>query len=418
MSKVNQAVAVGVINRQALHHFSVILACIVMSTSIYAQEPSYNNKKLSETEISAVISYYTQDGDHSAVTGGSGTEKLNVYSVSYDSERLFDSIRLISFGLGLDYISSASTDRIDFKLSSASAHDQRIDVHVGYSQSIPKTSWSMGGAYSLSFESDYLSNGINWWASYLNSNKDTQVDINFQYYRDDLRWRKNVLKPTVLIYPVELRDTTWFDIHNRNSFNLAFSFRKDLNKRLTMAIFPAIIYQSGLLSTPFHRVYFEDLERPLVERLPRSRLKFPIGIQLNSFASSRIILKTYYQYYWDDFGISSHLFNLDVPYKLSSFVTITPSLRYYTQTSADYFNIRGAHTKDSEYYTSDYDLSSFHSMKFGFEFKSTSNKEVLKGKWIFDRFAIRYAYYKRSDNLDAHILSMIFDLSRNNSKVF
>ena len=400
---------------------SLTLALLLASfftLQLEAQEANYQKKKLKEVTVSALFSYYQQDGNHSAITGGEGTEKLNVYSAVYDRNYNFDSIRNIFFGLGFDYISSASTDRIDFKISSASEHDQRVYAHIGYSQEIPGTQWSVGGQYDFSTESDYFSNGLNGFASYTNENKDFSVDFNFQYFSDDLRWRKNFFKPTRLIYPAELRDTTWFDGHRRSSINFAVSIRKDINRRFSMGIFPALIYQSGILSTPFHRVYFLDLEKPRVERLPDRRVKIPIGIQLNGFISSNLIFRTYYQYYRDNFSINAHLLNLELPVKINSFITVTPSVRYYNQSAADSFRPFQMHESSQEYYTSDYDLSGFNSIKFGLAFKSLSNRKVFKQKWIFDRFSIRYAYYKRSDQLSAHTLSTVFDFTKDNRQSF
>jgi len=39
------------------------------------QDSTYKKRKLSTTDVQIVMSYYTQDNDHSAVTGGKGTEE-------------------------------------------------------------------------------------------------------------------------------------------------------------------------------------------------------------------------------------------------------------------------------------------------------------------------------------------------------
>lgn len=395
-----------------------LLLNMMCPSQINAQAANYQKKKLKEVTVSTLFSYYQQDGNHSAITGGEGTERLNVYSAMYDRNYKFDSIRNINFGVGFDYISSASTDKIDFKVSSASEHDQRVYMHIGYNQLLPGTGWMLGGQLDLSTESDYFSTGINAFANYTTQAQDFSIGFNLHYFNDDLRWRKNVLKPTRLIYPAELRDTSWFDTYRRSSLNFAISIRQDINRRLSLGIFPGLIYQSGILSTPFHRVYFIDLEKPRVERLPEHRLKIPIGIQLNGFLSSSLVFRAYYQYYRDDFSINAHQLNVDLPIKINSFITITPSVRYYDQSAARFFNTFEKHRSTQEYYTSDYDLSGFHSMKFGLEFKSMSNRKIFKQKWIFDRFAIRYAYYRRSDQLFAHTISTLFDFTKNNTQSY
>ena len=41
----------------------------------------YESKPLKVDEINIVSSYYNQDGNHSAVTGGIGTEKVAIYPI-------------------------------------------------------------------------------------------------------------------------------------------------------------------------------------------------------------------------------------------------------------------------------------------------------------------------------------------------
>ena len=44
--------------------------------SLSAQENTYQKKVLESTEVDILMSYYEQDGKHSSVTGGEGTEEL------------------------------------------------------------------------------------------------------------------------------------------------------------------------------------------------------------------------------------------------------------------------------------------------------------------------------------------------------
>ena len=94
------------------------------------------------------------------------------------------------------------------------------------------------------------------------------------------------------------------------------------------------------------RIYFGDTENFFiedfqladdVERLPDSRFKIPIGARLNYYLSDRFVLRSYYRFYTDNWGIRSHTVNLEVPVKLSDKFTLYPSYRYYTQTEANYF---------------------------------------------------------------------------------
>src|SRR5436190_20091941 len=98
----------------------------------FAQTDSvYKSKHLKIDEVNLVSSYYHQDGNNSAVTGGIGTEKLtdiaNVIDlklIGYDHRSRKHSVTIEA---GMDTYTSASSDMIDLKAnSSASSHDTRF----------------------------------------------------------------------------------------------------------------------------------------------------------------------------------------------------------------------------------------------------------------------------------------------------
>lgn len=55
-------------------------ALLLLAVTLRAQEAdstSYKKRVLESTEVQLLMSYYEQDGSHSAVGGGVGTEELN-----------------------------------------------------------------------------------------------------------------------------------------------------------------------------------------------------------------------------------------------------------------------------------------------------------------------------------------------------
>ena len=172
----------------------------------------------------------------------------------------------------------------------------------------------------------------------------------------------------------------------------------------------------SLLSTPFQRVYFGDVEDFFiddfqlgddVERLPDTRIKLPIGGRLNYFLSDIVVLRSYYRFYWDDWGIVSHTASLEAPVKLSDKFTIYPNYRFYTQTAADYFFEKEAALSTFEFYTSDYDLSNYeaHQYGMGIQYKDIfANAKVLS--FGLKSIDLRFNQYDRSDGLNAFILTL------------
>mgnify|MGYP002713015120 CR=1 FL=1 len=377
----------------------VLVFLIFTSIAGHAQEQdsTFIKKDVKSTKFDFLFSYYQQDGNHSAVTGGEGTEKLDVFINKINITHVIDSANTLYLEGGVDVISSASTDRIDMNMSSASAVDSRLWVSAGYQYTAKSNRFSVGGKPSFSIESDYLSLGLSaWWMGH-NDLNNWRYNVSGQFYSDDLRWGRldeEQRAPVTLVYPFELRDSVWFDIYRRFSYNLTFDVQHDINKRMSIGVFPGLIYQSGLLSTPFHRFYFKGETRAVVENLPRKRVKIPLGFQLNAFLGARTIIRLYYRYYWDDFGIEAHTLSLETPIKLLPQLVFTPFVRFYTQNQADYFYPYQTADPAVSFFTSDYDLSGFSSFKYGAGLKFMS----IKGGW-YKQFGLRYAHYKRSDGL-------------------
>jgi len=368
----------------------------------------FSKQSIKSTQFELLFSYYEQDGNHSAVTGGIDTEKLSVYLNRLNVTQVIDSFNTFYFEGGIDIISSASTDNIDMVVSSASARDNRLWVSIGYQRTSKNQRQVFGVKPSFSFESDYLSFGLSaWWLGRNNLNN-WRYGIRGQLFADDLRWGRldeDFRRPVTLVYPAELRDSIWFDIYMRYSYNFTFDIQHDINRRMNIGIFPGIIFQQGLLSTPFHRFYFAGATKAVVENLPRSRIKLPLGIQLNIFVGARTVLQIYYRYYWDDFGLSAHTFNLSTPIKLIPQLTFTPFVRFYIQEGARYFYPYQEALGTEAFFTSDYDLSSFSSFKLGGGIRFA----FIRANF-FKQVSLRYAYYIRRDGLYFNQLSTYINM--------
>ncbi len=394
---------------------SLIILLFFLFSEVWAQDTGnvYSKRVVLETEFEVLLGYYGQDGNHSAVTGGEGTEKLTVIPMSLSVTENIDTTNRLLINGGVDLITSASTDNIDFAVSSASYKDRRLWLTLGYARKFHKSGLDAGVGFGASVESDYLSYQPALWLDWTSRNLMSAISVRMQGYIDDLRWgrfNEQYKRPVSLVYPVELRGTEWFDEYMRYTVNTDVSFRQDLTKRLNFGLFTGFYAQTGLLSTPFHRVYFADTSAVSVEKLPGERYKLPVGILLNAFATSRWVIRFYYRYYWDNFGIRAHTLSVETPVVLSKHFRLNPFFRFYTQTQSYYFNPYGEHFWESKYYTSDYDLSAFNSYKIGVGLRFIPFKRLGKSTTVFKEIAARYAFYYRSDGLSAHIVTLYIGL--------
>ncbi len=365
-----------------------------------ADSAAYKVQKLKLDEINLVSSYYKQDGNNSAVTGGIGTEKLTDISNSID-------VKFVKYGLsgkkhtldvevGVDQYSSASSDMVDLSAnSSASSSDVRFYPSVNYTKEDEQKGTALGIGLSSSTEYDYQSFGGN--ISYSKKTKDRNGEFTgkFQAYLDQVK----------LINPIELRDAIGNGgTEGRNTFAGSLSYSQVVNQNLQVLFQADIVTQQGYLSLPFHRVYFTD-GSVNQENLPDSRFKIPLAVRASYFLGDNVIIRAYYRYYTDDWKLTSHTADIEVPVKISPFFSVSPFYRYYSQSAVKYFNGYGMHTGSEEFYTSNYDLSKFNSSFFGMGFRFAPPNGVF-GISHFNMMEIRYGHYNRSTNLTSDIISI------------
>jgi len=342
--------------------------------------------------------------------------------------------------------------------SGASGKDVWVNGNLGYSHTSDDRNSIYSSHLSIANEFDYSSFGMGVGFAKQFNQKNTELSLGLNVYLDT--WHPE--------YPTEIKEyiknngniksgffkdvaiynqngdiiekcgtNSWrlqnFNLVNdekRNTFALSLSFSQILSKRSQISIFSDITYQNGWLANPMQRVYFKDKANYYIgnpdsidnytnanntdvfqladdiERLPNVRLKIPIAGRLHFYLNEYFVLKTYYRYYFDDWGIKSNTFEVEIPIKISEKYTLYPSYRLYNQTKANYFAEFDTHLSSSDYYTSDYDLSGFASNKFGLGIKY-SDILTKKHLWKFNlkNITLNYSYYNRSTGLNAHIVS-------------
>jgi len=371
---------------------------------------NYKSRKLKLDEINFISSYYHQDGNNSAVTGGIGTEKLTDYSNSFEVKFLkYNKHRKkvdLDINLGMDYYTSASSDNINpYNVSSASSHDLRIYPSVTRTVTNEKKDNSFMTNFSYSHESDYGSYGLAAGISKRSKDNSSEFNAGAQIYLDQVK----------IILPIEMRtistgglagapnehDYPW---KHRNSFSTAFSFSQIINQRLQLMCLLDMVYQEGFLGLPFHRVYFKDSEHS-TEKLPSSRFKIPLAIKASYFLGDKIILRSFYRFYKDDWGLNAHTANLETVFKITAFFSVSPFYRYYTQTASNFFLGYKQHEQTEPYYSSNYDLSKFNSHFFGGGFR-LAPPGGLFGHKHWNAVELRYGHYIRSNGLHADIISL------------
>ena len=402
----------------------------------------YKKRVLETNEIDFMYSYYTQDGKNAAVSGGIGTEKLTdavptiIISVPLNDDDV------ISIDAAVSAYTSASSSNVNpfdgalpanpfLATSGASGSDTWVNVNGSYSHSSDDRNKVWSAKASIATEYDYFSVGVGGTYTRLFNKKNTEVTAKANIFIDS--W--------TTIYPSELRpfdngrnaqgasslygrsisgarySPTFDGFTNtgRNSYSTGVNLIQILSKRMQGALLVDLVYQQGLLSTPFQRVYFSDRDSSFIgnfrladdiERLPNSRFKTAIGGRLNYYVNEYIVLKTYYRFYNDNWGVTSHTASIDVPIKISRKFTLYPGFRIYNQTAGTYFAPYAKHLSTSEFYTSDFDLSEYTATQYNFGISYTDVfAKTHIWKYGIKSIDLKYSLYERDSGLKASLIS-------------
>ena len=343
--------------------------------------------------------------------------------------------------------------------SGASRQDVWTNLTVGYSNYSKDRNTIYSGNMSVSNEYDYFSIGTGVGLIKLFNQKNTELGIKANVYLDN--WRpeyateiktyienggnlnRDFFEGTDILDQNgniidKLSANAWkptgnnlIDDTKRNTYSTSISLSQILSKTTQISIFSDIVYQTGWLANPMQRVYFADKtnfyigtassipfyteERNKdvfqladdIERLPNSRLKIPVGVRLNQYITENFVLRSYYRYYFDNWGITGHTIDAELAIKIGQKFTIYPNYRFYTQTAADYFAPFEQHLSTKEFYTSDFDLSKFKASQIGLGLKYTDifTKSHI-WKFGLKNLTLDYNYYNRNTGLKAHIISL------------
>lgn len=434
-----------------MNKFGYLLLILFLQTTLisFGQETQdstrvYKKRVLETAEIDFLSSYYSQDGDNAAVSGGLGTEELTDFTGAVIVSIPLTDDNVLTIDAGISAYSSASSSNVDpfdsdgaadaFQgTSGASQSDTWASIAGGYSHSSDDRNSVWFASASFSTEYDYSSIGFGGTYTKLFNEKNTELSIKANVFLDT--WD--------ILYPIELRPFTSggnglnsepfsgniitgnanynpnfieFEDDGRESYNVGVGFSQILHKNVQGSLSLDFVQQQGLLSTPFQRVYFSDVEDSFIdefqladdiERLPDSRFKIAIGGRLNWYFNEFLSVRTFYRYYTDDWGISSHTASIEIPIKIIDKFTFYPSYRFYDQSAADYFNDFETALSTDEFTTSDFDLSEYSANQFGFGVSYTdilTEARILK--WGLKSIDLKFYQYDRNTTFSSSIFTL------------
>lgn len=255
---------------------------------------------------------------------------------------------------------------------------------------------ALGAAQSR--ESDYVSTGwsVNTLTDFNEKNTnltlgvaqlDDEVKVAFQTDWMEKRTLDFIVGVTQLVDP--LTSVSFYLTHSRADGYLSDPY-KLVQKRVE--VFPGLF-----------------LRRSFGENRPDSRIKWIALAALNrSFPSFNGALDASYRYHRDDFGVRSHMVNLEWFQQVGARLLLRPSFRYFVQDAADFYflTLTGTNvtpndqpTGQTPFYSADYRLSALETLTYGlkaiwsmtdaWQFDAAIERYVMRGR---DGVTSPYAY--------------------------
>jgi len=228
-------------------------------------------------------------------------------------------------------------------LSGASGiRDRRSEISVGGSYYLENG--RIGGNIGYSEEDDYR-------ASYVGINGERHFNNDLTTLAIGLSYSDDAIFPT---------DAPLFNrvvSADKSSSSVFVSVSQIIDSVSTMQSALSITEQSGFLNDPYKLRDIRPGDKTQIAWSNSYRHFF-----LNADAA----LHLNYRYYHDDFGVSSHTFDMAWHQNLGDIFRLVPTLRYYSQSAADFFTNQDNFLAPlTSFQSSDYRLSAFGAVSGG-----------------------------------------------------
>lgn len=300
----------------------------------------------------------------------------------------------------VDMVSSASID----VMSSASPYkEHRKQWSVGSEYLHGKTTYN--ASFLRSDEPDYLSDNLSFGISEDMFGDLTTVTLGFSRGWDNVKQHLH-------------NKATGIDTYDsvgemdRRSYRIGLS--QIVTKKLIMTASYESISQDGYQQNPYRSIRYCTTPKNIsfatlnnctqtstqAENYPRTRSSNAVGIDGRYYLPYRASIKAGYRYYTDTWGVRAHTGDLEYVHPIGTRWTLEGSVRYYTQTAANFYADLFPYADAQNFLARDKELASFNDIAFhiGADYRipfSTKRAIILSG--FYDR--IQYSYDDFRNNL-------------------
>lgn len=291
--------------------------------------------------------------------------------VTPDTELTVSALRETMSGASPWYTAPGADGEAVQVMSGATIDESRTELGVDFRSYHDRSEVTLSGGYSK--ENDYTSASFGFSGAWrFNENLTT------------LSYGAN----TSLDY-IDATDAEAFDRptdEHKNRAAAMLGIAQVLSKTTLVSATLGFAAQDGYLSDPYKRVYVDG--RTQRDSRPDTQEQINLNLALRRyFDGPGGALHADYRYYQNNWEVESHTLALSWYQNLPSDWQLIPSVRYYDQTAATFYQPFYQRTRADGYYSSDYRLS---------EFSATSGQLKLSKRFTAFQFDLAYETYEAS----------------------
>lgn len=233
-------------------------------------------------------------------------------------------------------------------MSGATIDDTRYDYRVGAQYFGEKFTVSPNIGYSK--EKDYTAIFGGVQVDYEFPNKATSVSGGVSVSFDE-------------IDPTQLAGTFRVNNEDKENYTLFGTINQVINKHTIIQSTLGVSIFDGYLSDPYKQVFLPTGNLP--DSRPDDRIQYTWSTRLRRY--SELLAAAFhvdYRFYYDDWNVRSHTLDLGLNKVTESGWAFDTSMRYYSQTQADFYEPFYTQARADGEYSSDYRLSPYGSISF------------------------------------------------------
>jgi len=254
-------------------------------------------------------------------------------------------------------------------MSGATIEEDRDEI--SFSANFYQERARVGLGVSQSSENDYDSTSANINTSVWFNGKNTTVDAGFSFSDD-------TVSPTqdIPIDPGRVRE------EEKDSQSFSIGVSQVMNKTLLIGAGFNYASYEGYLSDPYK---LASVDRVAVrDSRPDSKKQFSLDFKLRQYITKyNAAIHADYKFYDNNWGVSSHTINLGWYQNINTW-QLSTSIRWYDQSSANFYRNFYTEERADGYYSSDYRLSAYGALSY---------RLGLSKSYEFGTFRITYENY-------------------------